>query len=194
MTHHTHSLFGFVFGLITIKLVKIFNITSLHLPVTSSLFNIALIEFYIATIIGALIPDIDHANSKAGKKLWFISKPLKLFGIKHRGLTHSILGLILFALLTQELVKLKLISNIIWSGLIIGYFSHLITDMLNVQGIPLFYPNDKRFKFHLNITTGSWSEHLIFLVAFTIITLLFFLEQDYINFQLHNLPQLFNLN
>ncbi|GAB6098169.1 hypothetical protein JCM16358_00480 [Halanaerocella petrolearia] len=194
MTYHTHSFFGFTLAIIVIKLLATFNILDISFLITGSLLDSSLIKFYIAAIIGALIPDIDHANSKAGKKLWFISKPLKLFGIKHRGVTHSLLGMILFGLLTKQLIDLNWIDLIVWLGLIIGYFSHLIADMFNKQGVPLFYPNQQRFKFHTNITTSSWGENLFFLIIVTLTFFFICIERGYIDFQLGNIPQFFNLN
>ncbi|AGB41393.1 putative membrane-bound metal-dependent hydrolase [Halobacteroides halobius DSM 5150] len=194
MTYHTHSFFGFAFALLTIKLLSTFQIIDLSFLLTGSLFNDTLFQFYIAAVIGALIPDIDHANSKAGRKLWFISKPLKLFGVKHRGITHSLLGVILFGLLCNQLISLNWINLIIWLGLIIGYFSHLIADMFNSQGIPFFYPNQRRFKFHTNITTNGWGEHIFFLIIFTLLFFFICIERGYIAFKLGGFPQIFNLN
>ncbi|TDX51621.1 metal-dependent hydrolase [Orenia marismortui] len=182
MTYHTHSLFGFVFAVIIVKLLALFDIKDLSYLIKGSILNADLWKFYTAAIIASLLPDIDHANSKAGKTLWFISKPLKWFGIKHRGLTHSILGFILFALLSKELIKYNWINRIIWYGLLIGYISHILSDMLNVHGIPLFYPNDKKFKFNTNITTGSWGEHILFVVIFATVVLLIVSERGYLNF------------
>ncbi|WP_027339109.1 metal-dependent hydrolase [Halonatronum saccharophilum] len=186
MTYHTHSLLGFVTAVITVKILNFLNIIDLSYLIEGSLFSPSLWQFYGGAIIGALMPDIDHASSKAGRALWFISKPLKIFGVKHRGITHSILGLVLFFFLTGEMVKAGWINELIWYGLVIGYLSHLIADMLNVHGIPLFYPNNKRFKFNTNITTGSWGEHLLFLLTFTIITLFISSERGLLNFSFND--------
>ncbi|OCL26511.1 hydrolase [Orenia metallireducens] len=192
MTYHTHSLFGFVFAVVIIKLLALFNVIDLSYLIEGSIFNGDLWKFYTAAIIGSLLPDIDHASSKAGRALWFISKPLKWFGIKHRGFTHSLLGFILFGFLTKELIDLNWISQLIWYGLLIGYVSHILADMLNVHGIPLFYPNDRKFKFHINITTGSWGEHLLFLVIFTVVTLIIAYERGYVNLNLNDLINSFS--
>jgi inner membrane protein len=194
MNYHTHTLFGITIAAAAVKIATIFSLTKLSFLPQGAIVNLGLIDFYIAAVLGALLPDIDHANSRAGRKLWFISKPLKLFGVKHRGITHSLLGLILISLLGKHLVNLGWINLNIWSGLIVGYISHLLSDMLNAQGIPLFYPNDKRFKFHLNITTNSWQEHLLFFLIFTLASVVLLTEIGYINFNLNNLPNLFKLN
>ncbi len=196
MNYHTHTLFGFVVGIAAVKILSVLKIIDLPFLITDSLLNPNLIKFYTSTIIGALIPDIDHIHSKAGRTLWFLSKPLKLFGISHRGFTHSILGFLLFSLLTKQLIDLEVIDLLIWLGLIIGYLSHLLADMLNVKGLPLFYPNKKRIKFYLNIPTNSWQEHLLFFIVFTLLFFFLLRARGFINFSfnLHDFPELFNLN
>ena len=94
---------------------------------------------------GALLPDLDAAQSKASNLSLGGVAPLALpalvlhraFG--HRGLLHSALGLLLFGLL----VCLPLAF---WGGagpslaLWLGYGSHLAADACTRTGIPLLYP------------------------------------------------------
>ena len=176
MTYQTHALFSLVAAIIIIKTLSFLEISELSFLIESPFLTSGSIHFYLGLIGGSLLPDIDHINSKAGRKLWFIAKPLKLFGIKHRGLTHSLLGVVLFALLTRQLLINGWINSLAWYGIMLGYLSHLIADMFNPQGIPLFYPNQKRFDFKFQIATSSWKEHLFFLVLI-IGLLLFFYRQ-----------------
>ncbi|MBM7555959.1 metal-dependent hydrolase [Halanaerobacter jeridensis] len=181
MNYHTHSAFGLLFTLITVKIIVLFDLVDISYLLNGSLFNGTLIKFYLAAVVGALMPDLDHAQSKMGQLLWFISKPLKFFGIKHRGLTHSLVGIVLFNLLSKQLVTHNWIEITTWWGLNIGYISHIVADMMNVQGLPLLFPNDKRFKFHSNITTNSWQEQfLVFIVSLAIIIIIL-QERSYIN-------------
>ena len=192
MNYHTHSIFGLLFALVTIKILAIFNIIDLSYLISGSLFNGTIIKFYLAAMLGALLPDLDHAQSKAGKLFWFISKPLKMFGIKHRGLTHSLLGIILFILASKQLLVYNWIQPVSWWGMIIGYISHIIADMMNVQGLPIFFPNNTRFKFHSNITTNSWQEQFLFLLIVSSITLIILHERNYVN--LNELINMITLN
>src|SRR5260370_40834794 len=50
--------------------------------------------FYFMVGFGALLPDIDNANSTMGRKLGWVSKEIQHVA-GHRTLFHSILGLVL---------------------------------------------------------------------------------------------------
>lgn len=105
-------------------------------------------------LIGALIPDIDHGNSYISKKLKPVSRiTSKVF--KHRGWTHSVIGLvvmtylvyIIFKFVDLEIYHLESLAK----GFFIGVLSHIILDMLTPAGVSLFSPiYNKRIK----LTTG----------------------------------------
>ncbi|PPI88794.1 metal-dependent hydrolase [Candidatus Pantoea edessiphila] len=99
-----------------------------------------------AVLISCLIPDIDHPNSLIGQKLRWIAQPISLtFG--HRGFTHSLLALIILWLSKFTFFKNLVIPDDIFQGIILGYFSHIIADILTPAGVPLFWPYRKRFRF-----------------------------------------------
>jgi inner membrane protein len=110
--------------------------------------------FLILVLLGSVLPDIDEKHSRI--KNW-----TGLLGIitsrlaKHRGIFHSLpFALLLF-------IVVALIFNGYYSvGLFIGYFSHLVGDMLTLHGVTLFYPFS-RFKIKGPIRVGSASEYLI---------------------------------
>lgn len=133
------------------------------------LFSIAIVEFGLiashsvqirpvstliiiaATGIGSSLPDIDEYNSTASR-----NSPINfsLF-LHHRGITHSLLGLILFAgllyFLMNHFIPLKIDFNplpdywtSIWCGLVIGYLLHLIEDSFSKQGVAWLAPFFKR--------------------------------------------------
>lgn len=107
--------------------------------------------------IGSLAPDIDHPESKVGRKL--LLKPIsilisKLFG--HRTITHSVLvSIFMFYALLTTTAMFEGIFGFIYSNLIIGFcvgwMSHLLLDFITTKGIPLYYPIIKKkynlFKF-----------------------------------------------
>jgi len=102
-------------------------------------------------LIGASLPDVDYPDSTVGKRVKWLSWPIYVvFG--HRGITHSALALIGFALgyyLTKE-------TAIAWLG--IGWALHLVGDYVTDSGIPLMWPSKKRHKFLLVASTSGVSE------------------------------------
>lgn len=113
-----------------------------HFPMTTLL---AYPSYYGGVALGSLLPDIDHPNSYLGRKLYPISVLInKCFG--HRGFTHSFLSLTLLGLATT----FWWVENFyFFGGLFLGYLSHLLADMTTVSGVPLLYPNKKRYKFFI---------------------------------------------
>src|SRR5207302_6592682 len=136
--------------------------------------------YYTMVGFGALLPDIDNAHSTLGQKLGWVSKEIQhLAG--HRTLFHSLLGLLLGALLAlglQELVFYLLTShglapsasivqhsNIVLIALLFGCILHIAADALTLGGVPLLWPYHKRFGFppnpHWRFRTGTWPEFVI---------------------------------
>ncbi|QDI90055.1 metal-dependent hydrolase [Salicibibacter halophilus] len=109
--------------------------------------------FFSASLLGGLLPDICHPQSKAGRRAsvfsWLIRR---IFG--HRTFTHSLIFLVLIAVLTGMIPGT--IGVMIQSGVFIGMASHYILDMLTSQGIKLFYPIDTTIRFPFHTRTGSW--------------------------------------
>ncbi|MDN3384449.1 metal-dependent hydrolase [Pseudoalteromonas sp. APC 3358] len=114
------------------------------------------------TLIGASLNDLDHPGSFIGKRLKFISMPIS-FVFGHRGITHSIIPLVLILLVYGQSAPYWLL----W--LCFGYAMHLVGDYLTDSGIPLCYPiTNKRFKFLLVTKTNTIGEPIlvtVFLVA-----------------------------
>ena len=102
-----------------------------------------LVMFVLAltTELAALLPDLD----------------LKL-GIKHRGVTHSLLALALIVGAAWY------IDHRLALPIAIGYSSHLILDMLTIWGIPVLWPVQKRFRL-AKLRTGGGFDHLLCIVA-----------------------------
>lgn len=103
--------------------------------------------------LGALLPDVDHPNSLAGRRAGVVGGAVRLF-VGHRGLMHS--GLIGIALVwAASLVPSPYRQYAVATAL--GYASHLMLDALTVQGIPLFWPSRRRVSF-LPLRTGGVGE------------------------------------
>lgn len=101
-----------------------------------------------AAALGALLPDIDHPQSWAGRKMRAVSVPLALV-VGHRGVTHS-------ALAVLAGLALLLVMGTGWMAapVVVGYLSHLAADGLTPSGVPLLWPNRRRFTLNL-CRTGS---------------------------------------
>lgn len=127
--------------------------------------------------VASVLPDIDHTKSPIGKAFYPLAKWLNLkFG--HRTITHSLIfffALLVLVMIVEGSVKEGKEFTTVFG---MAYFSHLLLDMMTVQGIPLFYPfkknacvipgrKDMRFR-----TGNPKSEISIF--SFFVISLLFF--------------------
>ena len=94
------------------------------------------------TAFFAVLPDVDHTKSLVGKSFYPIAKWLdKKFG--HRTITHSLLCYAAMGLLIGLVESLAGGNGMITKIFIWAYGSHLVFDMLTVQGVPLFYPFKK---------------------------------------------------
>lgn len=141
MTYKTHIAGGVLLTL---------SLSSFLYP--SSLGEVALL--YGCAVVGSLLPDIDHPNSKINKYNPFASIMVRL--IKHRTLTHSLLWIAIVSLIG---VMLKFNT---WAilGLNIGILSHLILDMMTVSGVPLLYPCRKNFRI-MKLKTNTEHEFVV---------------------------------
>lgn len=74
----------------------------------------------------------------------------------HRiGFTHSILGMIVFAFISNYIALKYNNTNLVYY-FIAGYSTHIIGDMCTNRGVPLFYPlKDKNIKFPFTFRVGS---------------------------------------
>lgn len=104
-----------------------------------------------AAALGALLPDIDHPQSWAGRKLRPISVPLSML-VGHRGVTHSAI-----AVLAGLAALMMMGTGWMAAPLVIGYLSHLAADALTPSGVPLLWPSRRRFTLNL-CHTGSLIE------------------------------------
>lgn len=116
---------------------------------------------YPAAVVAAWLPDVDNPRSRLGNGLSRMKNPFlnaitrpvswllrttsfflaRVVG--HRTLTHSLLGLFLFAvpiyLFLGPFPALQL-------ALVSGAASHIIADALNTRGVPLLWPLGTTFR------------------------------------------------
>lgn len=136
-------------------------LTILFVVILSPMLHINPILFLLVAVFATLLPDIDHANSKLGRKV-----PLVSFFFKHRGFLHSLFPPIILY------VVFAFIYEPIGIALFVGYVSHLIGDAVTEHGIRPFHPFSKlRIRGFLH--TNSFGEKLLFF--FIIFLIAFFL-------------------
>ncbi|HTH16296.1 MAG TPA: metal-dependent hydrolase [Magnetospirillum sp.] len=109
--------------------------------------------------LGALLPDIDHPQSWAGRKLKPISVPLAML-VGHRGITHSLIAVVAALLAISAFGTAWMAAPVA-----IGYLSHLAADGLTPSGVPLLWPSRRRFTLNLCRTGGMIEIILIGIVA-----------------------------
>ncbi len=102
--------------------------------------NILSKSWYLITcIFFSLLPDIDHPKSFIGKLFPPISKYLdRNYG--HRTISHGLLFFISSIIIILFIEKILLNTTKYTLIAFFAYLSHLLFDMMTIQGIPLLYP------------------------------------------------------
>jgi inner membrane protein len=139
--------------------------------------------FISVTVLGSLLPDIDHTKSWIGKSVYPIARWLsRNYG--HRTITHSIfflIGIFLISVFVENNFREDYsISTIIFFSIL----SHLIFDMVTLAGIPLFYPFYKNpcvlpANPEMRIRSGNIRQEGIILFMFCFLT--FFMQDLFAN-------------
>ena len=154
MLSHTHAVGGFA------SLYLLHRLGYVHPGMTD----------YIVVSAAALLPDVDHSSSVLGKRT-------KIFSfLKHRGLTHSIPGVLILYYALEFFAKSYYLPLLLFVPyIVLGCASHIILDMLTPSGVALLYPLKKRFKIPL-IKTGSKLE-TIFMFSLIVLIAYFYFEK-----------------
>src|SRR5215210_5011 len=116
---------------------------------------------YPAAVVAAWIPDVDNPRSRLGNGLsrtkspvlnaltrpasWILRTMSFVLSctVGHRTLTHSLVGLALFAVIVSSIAPF---SPSLFFALVAGYASHLVADALNTRGVPLLWPVRRPFR------------------------------------------------
>lgn len=126
-----------------------------------------------ALALGTVFPDIDEPHSWIGSRTRGVSDVIHLiFG--HRGLTHSLVGLILAFLTVLLMATLTSFNLMTGMYFVIGYGLHLIEDSFSKSGVKWLLPlTDKSFQFGNGFyyTTGGFIENLILLGSVVILVI-----------------------
>jgi len=179
MTAPTHKQFSITWAALGALLLYLMEMTE--------------INFYLSLLImiqmgkaGALFPDLDHNWHSVKEKnvlTWVVNKLLSITGAKHRSWqTHSldiaILLTILSIRLPINLYETGVLSNankevlgVILLGFMVGWLSHLFSDMLTPGGVRILFFYKKTLEFvprkllGFSFSTGSLWEDMVFRVA-----------------------------
>jgi inner membrane protein len=136
---------------------------------------------YPVAVAAAWLPDVDNPRSTLGNGLSrmkspalnLLTRPLSwalratsftlVRAVGHRTLTHSLLGVALFALTVW--LMLGGYPNLALA-LVAGYASHVFADALNTRGVPLLWPMGRPFRLLPGgIRSGGAVEVAVALVA-----------------------------
>lgn len=158
MNYKTHVIGGICSAVVVNQIVSQPNsIASTIIPCTIVL---------AGSVVGSLVPDIDHTQSFLGNRMKIVSKPMNSL-LGHRGIFHSpflhfLILLILYALGYMSLTYGSFVlCKYLLLGLGAGIASHLLLDSLTKSGIPMLYPISKKRISLMKLTTGSKSETIV---------------------------------
>jgi len=136
-----------------------------------------IIALILATWLGSSAPDLDTPTGglwgkiPAGSWIGRLVRPVFLGG--HRHLSHSLIGLCLFAwifwlFLSWVAVYFPFLpSPSLLLPFVLGYVAHLLADSFTEAGVPLLFPIGYHFGIppdpfgKIRIKTGKWFENLI---------------------------------
>lgn len=169
MTGRKHQYFGMMYAL---SIAILFEFPFLYAAQPD---HYGLYWFITGILFGSVLPDIDHPKSTLGRLFrpitlvldWLFRPITRLMRAEalftHRGFTHSLLALGLFAA-----VSYYLLSGFqpLWIGLTLGYISHLIGDMFTVRGCQIFWPYRRHFRLPVTVRTGSFAETMLLAAVF----------------------------
>ena len=153
------------------------GLVALTQPIQSLTLSTVLVAL-LANQIGGIAPDIDQPTAPFWRNLpvgHIVGKIVDKAMGGHRFLSHSLLGLALFAFLAQALLHIlqpilpHVDMHLVWWAFIIGMVSHLVMDMLTKEGVPWLLPIPIKIGLppvkRLRITTGKFAEMFLVLPA-----------------------------
>ena len=129
----------------------------------------------LANQLGGIAPDIDQPTAPFWRNLpigGFFGRIIGRVLGGHRFITHSVIGLVLFGILTQLLLTFlhpimpHIDTELVWWAFMIGMASHLVMDTFTKEGVPWLLPLPIKFGIPpikaFRITTGKIGEGVIF--------------------------------
>lgn len=108
----------------------------------------------LSVAAGSYAPDVDIQRSRLGHKYKFLSKHLT-----HRGITHTLLcpALLFLCMAGVASAGIPFLPDLIF-GFLLGWVVHIVADLFNKKGVPVFWPLIRK-KVHIaTVLTSSWQE------------------------------------
>lgn len=163
MTGKTHRIIGIASGLTYF----LFSSDPHYSPATLG-------AVLVGSYFSSLIPDLDQPAADFWDSLPFghtLAEAVDPF-FKHRNISHSIIGLIIFSSAIYYLFRIfpeywGINTPLVFISCLVAYGSHLLADMLTEEGIPLFLPYHRMVGIpprpfeRVRIKTGHWFENLL---------------------------------
>lgn len=135
-----------------------------------------------ASYFGSLMPDIDNAGADIWHTLPFghavgkVTDPI----LQHRNFSHSALGICAYGAILYLILKTVpsywgISIEPVMIASMIAYASHLLSDSITVEGIPLLWPWQRMLGIPprpfegVRIQTGKWFENLVVLSVANIV-------------------------
>lgn len=103
-------------------------------------------------LLGLILVDLDSCKSKVGRKFWFLS-----WVFSHRGIMHSLVGCFVVS------AGVGMINLWFGFGVFVGFVSHLVLDVLTLQGVKIFWPFD--FRVRGFVRSGGIFEDIFFVLV-----------------------------
>lgn len=106
---------------------------------------------------------------------FYLVPPLLVIAFSHhRGVTHSLIGLTgIFAVV--YLINVRYGVDVIFP-ISVGMATHIFLDMFNPQGVEIFYPNRKNYRFPVTISTGHKPEKVLFYIFLVLLVYITFMN------------------
>lgn len=112
---------------------------------------------------GSYAPDIDLGRTHEGQKHKVASTVISKVGGGHRGITHTLLVpaicLVLMYMTYSKFYYNQMLCSTLMSllfGWLFGYGMHLVADLFNGKGIPLFWPVFRTKVHVMDIESNGW--------------------------------------
>ncbi|AHM57075.1 hypothetical protein EAL2_c17830 [Peptoclostridium acidaminophilum DSM 3953] len=119
-------------------------------------------KLVIYVILAFLSGYLYMKNSGMGSILYIVPIFLIVAFSKHRGVTHSMLGSVVFAYAAYK-IGFETGRESLAFPFAIGYVLHIVADIFNSGGVQLFYPAKKRISLLKAFKSGSAGEKTLFL-------------------------------
>lgn len=133
-------------------------------------------------LLGSLFPDLDEPQSTIGRSAFIVSLLLSLF-TKHRGITHTVVVILLYIIVSILMFIFIPKPWMVWAAVafVVGNIMHIMGDMLTFSGVEILYPMIIK-KFYLlpeslRFRTGGSLERFVLLPALSICVAVIYLDK-----------------